>query len=105
MSRRRPPKAFSTPIRSEEHTSELESPMYLVCRLLLEKKSDTVLAPDRRTLEAAPNATLNGFSATRRFLFVVHPGCRLRLPASHFFFLMIGRPPRFPLFPFRTPSR
>src|SRR5437762_6990272 len=24
--------------RSEEHTSELESPMYLVCRLLLEKK-------------------------------------------------------------------
>src|ERR1017187_4057440 len=25
--------------RSEEHTSELQSPMYLVCRLLLEKKS------------------------------------------------------------------
>src|SRR5437762_10423177 len=25
-------------IRSEEHTSELQSPMYLVCRLLLEKK-------------------------------------------------------------------
>src|SRR5437762_10013590 len=24
--------------RSEEHTSELQSPMYLVCRLLLEKK-------------------------------------------------------------------
>src|SRR5437762_5496479 len=28
-----PPRA-----RSEEHTSELQSPMYLVCRLLLEKK-------------------------------------------------------------------
>src|ERR1017187_5087616 len=30
----------STPpsTRSEEHTSELQSPMYLVCRLLLEKK-------------------------------------------------------------------
>src|SRR5437879_11407854 len=28
--------AFSE--RSEEHTSELQSPMYLVCRLLLEKK-------------------------------------------------------------------
>src|SRR5437763_9074803 len=31
--------------RSEEHTSELQSPMYLVCRLLLEKKKreiDTV---------------------------------------------------------------
>src|SRR5436189_6347112 len=26
------------PDRSEEHTSELQSPMYLVCRLLLEKK-------------------------------------------------------------------
>src|SRR5437764_11096792 len=26
------------PVRSEEHTSELQSPMYLVCRLLLEKK-------------------------------------------------------------------
>src|SRR6195256_6694631 len=27
-----------TVFRSEEHTSELQSPMYLVCRLLLEKK-------------------------------------------------------------------
>src|SRR5258707_1568356 len=34
-------------IRSEEHTSELQSRQYLVCRLLLEKKkqhSDTVTA-------------------------------------------------------------
>src|SRR5436189_4451659 len=28
--------------RSEEHTSELQSPMYLVCRLLLEKKKNVV---------------------------------------------------------------
>src|SRR5437764_9620658 len=28
-------------LRSEEHTSELQSPMYLVCRLLLEKKKLT----------------------------------------------------------------
>src|SRR5215210_154190 len=28
------------PLRSEEHTSELQSPMYLVCRLLLEKKKN-----------------------------------------------------------------
>ena len=28
--------------RSEEHTSELQSPMYLVCRLLLEKKNNYV---------------------------------------------------------------
>src|ERR1017187_10349837 len=29
---------FARGCRSEEHTSELQSPMYLVCRLLLEKK-------------------------------------------------------------------
>src|SRR5438552_10329698 len=29
--------------RSEEHTSELQSPDHLVCRLLLEKKNTTVL--------------------------------------------------------------
>src|SRR5436189_4565520 len=32
------PTRQSRPDRSEEHTSELQSPMYLVCRLLLEKK-------------------------------------------------------------------
>src|SRR5690348_18116276 len=29
--------------RSEEHTSELQSPVHLVCRLLLEKKQCTVV--------------------------------------------------------------
>src|SRR2546426_9302294 len=29
---------FENPLRSEEHTSELQSPCNLVCRLLLEKK-------------------------------------------------------------------
>src|SRR3712207_6908559 len=29
------------PVRSEEHTSELQSRQYLVCRLLLEKKKNT----------------------------------------------------------------
>src|SRR5438876_7162755 len=28
-------------VRSEEHTSELQSPVHLVCRLLLEKKKDS----------------------------------------------------------------
>src|SRR5437762_11153186 len=28
--------------RSEEHTSELQSPMYLVCRLLIEKKKNSI---------------------------------------------------------------
>src|SRR5437879_10651626 len=32
------PRPDSPCVRSEEHTSELQSPMYLVCRLLLEKK-------------------------------------------------------------------
>src|SRR5574341_752530 len=31
-------KAMVFPVRSEEHTSELQSPTNLVCRLLLEKK-------------------------------------------------------------------
>src|SRR3712207_7261060 len=31
-----------TPPRSEEHTSELQSRQYLVCRLLLEKKKNIV---------------------------------------------------------------
>src|SRR5436189_3040455 len=31
--------------RSEEHTSELQSPMYLVCRLLLEKKKRHARVP------------------------------------------------------------
>src|SRR5690348_18189969 len=30
--------SLSVQVRSEEHTSELQSPVHLVCRLLLEKK-------------------------------------------------------------------
>src|SRR3712207_6870680 len=33
------------PRRSEEHTSELQSRQYLVCRLLLEKKKHTTPSP------------------------------------------------------------
>src|SRR3712207_7730012 len=32
--------------RSEEHTSELQSRQYLVCRLLLEKKKNTIFNTD-----------------------------------------------------------
>src|SRR3712207_7694156 len=32
--------------RSEEHTSELQSRQYLVCRLLLEKKNKSLLSSD-----------------------------------------------------------
>src|SRR6266581_8047888 len=34
--------AHRRPRRSEEHTSELQSPVHLVCRLLLEKKKKPV---------------------------------------------------------------
>src|SRR5437762_2156142 len=36
------PRELSGGQRSEEHTSELQSPMYLVCRLLLEKKNQSM---------------------------------------------------------------
>src|SRR5437762_6975607 len=42
--------------RSEEHTSELQSPMYLVCRLLLEKK--------KKTLKERPNCSKNDISGS-----------------------------------------
>src|SRR5574344_2380570 len=35
-------KMGKTIIRSEEHTSELQSPDQIVCRLLLEKKKDSI---------------------------------------------------------------
>src|SRR2546429_6912132 len=50
-----------TVLRSEEHTSELQSRLHLVCRLLLEKKKTHQHAADR--------------GATRRG----HRGCRMQL--------------------------
>src|SRR2546425_9206814 len=40
--------------RSEEHTSELQSLAYLVCRLLLEKKKDTISPPHTPALATTP---------------------------------------------------
>src|SRR5256885_4742915 len=62
-------------IRSEEHTSELQSPCKLVCRLLLEKNKSLARARIPRSLSAATA------------LGQPEPGCRLaprttsRLPA------------------------
>src|SRR3712207_7160506 len=39
----------ATPTRSEEHTSELQSRQYLVCRLLLEKKKHQHSSPSPRS--------------------------------------------------------
>src|SRR5256885_6790442 len=45
--------------RSEEHTSELQSPCNLVCRLLLEKKNQQLtLLPAAHTLDQALRQTL-----------------------------------------------
>src|SRR5258708_31752335 len=45
--------------RSEEHTSELQSPDHLVCRLLLEKKKRLISAPYpiRLPVDTAPTNT------------------------------------------------
>src|SRR5947208_859755 len=58
--------------RSEEHTSELQSPDHLVCRLLLEKKKH------KRKSVSDPYYTF------------------------FFLFLCLGRPPRSTLFPYTT---
>src|SRR5947209_14548819 len=43
---RRPDAGRARPLlRSEEHTSELQSRQYLVCRLLLEKKKNKLIEP------------------------------------------------------------
>src|SRR5215468_12759005 len=49
-----PPQQQSMPTRSEEHTSELQSPHALVCRLLLEKKKPSIAwaSPMRRASPA-----------------------------------------------------
>src|ERR1022692_4107277 len=93
---------------SEEHTSELQSPCNLVCRLLLEKKKDDrlvhlvvppVAACRILLLEHRQPATRLERSrrATVMFVWVYSP-----FGSSFFFFLMIRRPPRSTLFPYTT---
>src|SRR2546426_7241201 len=51
--------------RSEEHTSELQSPCNLVCRLLLEKKKKECLVPHGT---ARPRSSQYNASTTRQTL-------------------------------------
>src|SRR4051794_13164946 len=75
--------------RSEEHTSELQSPVHLVCRLLLEKKKK-----DKTAQKQYEDPALR--------LSCLLSGCvSPPLPFS-FFFLRIRRPPRSTLFPYTT---
>src|SRR2546426_3406512 len=43
--------------RSEEHTSELQSPCNLVCRLLLEKKKKQSITGRKRLRDGSPSTT------------------------------------------------
>src|SRR3954462_10016268 len=87
------------PIRSEEHTSELQPHDNLVCRLLLEKKEDH----DRRRFEQAgapePLADRVGGQSKADH---AHASAR-GLSKSSLFFLNIGRPRISTLFPHGTP--
>src|SRR5438876_2265265 len=48
---------FKRSKRSEEHTSELQSPVHLVCRLLLEKKKNKTHTPLGRCRATAQSST------------------------------------------------
>src|SRR5258708_10029631 len=52
---------FEKAIRSEEHTSELQSPDHLVCRLLLEKKKNK---RSSSTARRTARSTLSTFAST-----------------------------------------
>src|SRR4051794_41680274 len=51
--------------RSEEHTSELQSPVHLVCRLLLEKKKN-MAKPQRRSSKRANRVHLERVDSRNR---------------------------------------
>src|SRR3954463_3003106 len=94
------------PIRSEEHTPELQSHDNLVCRLLLEKKKTHPVC------EKGAGGTRGGDRGAGRRAAVrreaLAPLCAACCPPWHpdldllFFFLMIRRPPRSTLFPYTT---
>src|SRR3990170_4346831 len=90
--------------RSEEHTSELQSPDHLVCRLLLEKKQKTKgrLQRSDRSLGVDVGGVLR---QDRHDQLVERVELRLRSePALLFFFFGVPRPPQSPPFPPRPPS-
>src|SRR5436305_5174577 len=66
----RPGRACARAVRSEEHTSELQSRPHLVCRLLLEKKKNkSTFKPTKNKSETA--LTLPWQSPTTPWLFTL----------------------------------
>src|ERR1039457_4923985 len=93
--------------RSEEHTSELQSPCNLVCRLLLEKKhSNLGFAQNLFPLYIGPRPQPDVGRGLRTCVYSMAQrgclGCVWMLFHIFFFFLMIRRPPRSTLFPYTT---
>src|ERR1022692_2686075 len=92
--------------RSEEHTSELQSPCNLVCRLLLEKKKKLVLGG--AAIQGAGRTQWRGYiqergaSADQQHRSWRGLGKHVVGLIVYFFFLMIRRPPRSTLFPYTT---
>src|SRR5574337_129562 len=94
-------------LRSEEHTSELQSPLNLVCRLLLEKKKGLERHPVAHQLPTEHLRAVVLLEEGRRVAVIVlglllHRLAHLLGTVSPFFFLMIRRPPRSTLFPYTT---
>src|SRR6516225_10166340 len=94
--------------RSEEHTSELQSHVNLVCRLLLEKKK-TVRQSDnghniRSKILDVPvfGSVLEHFLMDHLDVWSHQDVVALTASVLLFFFLMIRRPPRSTLFPYTT---
>src|SRR2546429_6031546 len=50
--------SFRRGLRSEEHTSELQSRLHLVCRLLLEKKKHKIIVATHHTITYTTPGTL-----------------------------------------------
>src|SRR2546429_6524857 len=63
----RSPSATPMPARSEEHTSELQSRLHLVCRLLLEKKKKTVIASITVTFTCRNTLTIHSQRAALEY--------------------------------------
>src|ERR1022692_2659329 len=93
---------------SEEHTSELQSPCNLVCRLLLEKKKTKrnrhpCTPPTSQTAREHSISTARGAPNRQPVRCRAPLSCRPLLAIFFFFFfLMIRRPPRSTLFPYTT---
>src|ERR1041385_1268327 len=97
-----------TKVRSEEHTSELQSRLHLVCRLLLEKKKLARRFHGGIAQQNHPSRTPRPARCVARGRACRQPRCGAERAISSFsslvFFLMIGRPPTSPLFPSPPPS-